>query len=178
MQDTSRRPRRRHSAAFKAEVLAACVQPGASVASVALARGINANLVHHGQDAQSGTTPYDPLQAVVYDLAESRAGQHARRFLAGWQGKLVCDDFAGYKALFAAGVTEVGCIAHARSKFHDLGVSYKIPLAEEALRFFRTLYEIERAALSLSAEDRQRLRVLQTRPVLDTVHRWMLLKRQ
>lgn len=46
MQDTPRRPRRRHSAAFKAEVLAACAQPGASVASVALAHGINANLVH------------------------------------------------------------------------------------------------------------------------------------
>jgi len=46
MQDAPRRPRRRHSAAFKAEVLAACAQPGASVASVALAHGINANLVH------------------------------------------------------------------------------------------------------------------------------------
>jgi transposase len=46
MQDSPRRPRRRHSAAFKAKVLAACTQPGASVASVALAHGINANLVH------------------------------------------------------------------------------------------------------------------------------------
>ena len=46
MQDSSRRPRRRHSAAFKADVLAACAQPGASVASVALAHGLNANLVH------------------------------------------------------------------------------------------------------------------------------------
>jgi len=125
-----------------------------------------------------GTTPYDPLQAVVYDFAESRAGQHARRFLDGWQGKLVCDDFTGYKALFATGVTEVGCMAHARRKFHDLWVSHKSPLAEEALRFFRTLYDIERTAQSLGAEDRQRLRVLQTRPVLDTFHRWLLLKRQ
>jgi len=46
MQDTLRRPRRRHSASFKAEVLTACAQPGASVASVALTHGINANLVH------------------------------------------------------------------------------------------------------------------------------------
>jgi transposase len=38
--------RRRHSAEFKAEVLAACEQPGASVSAVALARGLNANLVH------------------------------------------------------------------------------------------------------------------------------------
>lgn len=37
--------RRRHSAQFKAEVLAACAQPGASLASVALRFGLNANLV-------------------------------------------------------------------------------------------------------------------------------------
>ena len=125
-----------------------------------------------------GTTATDPLQAVVYDFAESRAGQHVRRFLEGWQGKLVCDDFAGYKALFATGVTEVGCMAHARRKFHDLWVSHKSPLAEEALGFYRTLYELERAAQALSALERERLRALQTRPVLDTFHRWLLLKRQ
>ena len=38
--------RRRHSREFKAEVLWACREPGASVAGVALARGVNANLVH------------------------------------------------------------------------------------------------------------------------------------
>ncbi|MBF9263694.1 transposase [Paracidovorax cattleyae] len=38
--------RRRHSAAFKAEVLAACTQPGASAAAVALAFELNDNLVH------------------------------------------------------------------------------------------------------------------------------------
>ena len=38
--------RRRHSREFKAEVLQACREPGASVAGIALARGVNANLVH------------------------------------------------------------------------------------------------------------------------------------
>ena len=38
--------RRRHSAAFKAQVLAACAEPGASVAAVALAFKLNDNLVH------------------------------------------------------------------------------------------------------------------------------------
>jgi transposase len=37
--------RRRHSAQFKAEVLTACAQPGASLAGVALRFGLNANLV-------------------------------------------------------------------------------------------------------------------------------------
>ena len=39
------RKRRRHSEEFRARVVAACQEPGVSVASVALANGLNANLV-------------------------------------------------------------------------------------------------------------------------------------
>lgn len=39
-------PRRRHAAELKARVLAACDEPGASVAAVARAYDLNANLVH------------------------------------------------------------------------------------------------------------------------------------
>lgn len=45
-------PRRRHDAEFKARVLAACNAPGASISAVALAHGLNANLVRkwrHGR---------------------------------------------------------------------------------------------------------------------------------
>lgn len=38
--------RRRFPKAFKARIVAACDQPGASVAGVALANGLNANQVH------------------------------------------------------------------------------------------------------------------------------------
>ena len=38
--------RRRYSAATKAQVVAACDELGASVAKVAMAHGINANVVH------------------------------------------------------------------------------------------------------------------------------------
>ena len=38
--------RRRYSAVMKAQVVAACDEPGASVAKVAMAHGINANVVH------------------------------------------------------------------------------------------------------------------------------------
>ncbi|TFF54071.1 IS66 family insertion sequence hypothetical protein [Comamonas sp. A23] len=41
------RPRRReYSKAFKAQVVAACAQPGASVGGVALSQGLHANMVH------------------------------------------------------------------------------------------------------------------------------------
>ncbi len=38
-------PRRRHSDELKAKVLAACDEPGASISGVALAHGLNTNLV-------------------------------------------------------------------------------------------------------------------------------------
>ena len=60
------------------------------------------------------TTPFNPIKAVVFDFADSRGGQHVRGFLglpgthdkAGLAGKLVTDDFSGYKACFELGVTE------------------------------------------------------------------------
>lgn len=38
--------RRRHGASLKAQILAECERPGASIAAVAMAHGVNANLVH------------------------------------------------------------------------------------------------------------------------------------
>jgi len=46
MEDSKPVSRRRHPAELKQQVLAACAEPGASVAQVALTHGLNANLVH------------------------------------------------------------------------------------------------------------------------------------
>jgi transposase len=46
------RARRVHSAEIKLKVLAECSQPGASVAAVALAHGLNANVVHKWRRGQ------------------------------------------------------------------------------------------------------------------------------
>lgn len=104
------------------------------------------------------TTPFSALKAVVYDFSPSRAGEHARNFLGAWSGKLVCDDFAGYKAGFERGMTEIGCMAHARRKFFDLHIANKSQLAEQALHSIGGLYEVERQARDMSVEDRWRIR--------------------
>ena len=75
---------------------------------------------HRAYPWSYSSSEYDELAAVVYDFADSRSGQHARQFLGNWSGKLVCDYYSGYKALFHRGVVEIGCMAHARRKFHDL----------------------------------------------------------
>src|SRR5208283_5452425 len=125
------------------------------------------------------TSEYDELQAVVYDFADSRAGVHAREFLGSWSGKLVCDDYSGYKALFERGVIEIGCMAHARRKLHDLYANHRSDIAEEGLRYFAALYEIEREAreLKLDADGRQQLRQQRSKPVAEALRQWLTRQR-
>jgi hypothetical protein len=121
---------------------------------------------------------FEDMKAVVYDFCETRAGEHARAFLDDWRGSLVCDDYSGYKAGFASGVIEVGCLAHARRKFFDLHAASKSQVAASALQQIGALYEIERELKDLAPDERQRVRQVRSKPVLDALHRWMLLTRQ
>jgi transposase len=124
------------------------------------------------------TTPFANTKAVVYNFAPSRAGEHARVFLGQWQGKLVCDDYSGYKAGFGQNITEIGCMAYARRKFFDLHAANKSTLAKDALEYIGQLYEIERQAKSLDEEQRYRLRQQRARPLLDAFHAWLVAQRQ
>ena len=124
------------------------------------------------------STRFDPLQAVIYEFAPSRAGKHARAFLQGWQGKLVCDDFAGYKAGFTQGITEVGCWAHARRKFYDLHASGKSTLAEQALAYIGQLYEIEAETKALNPQNRLAIRRARAGPIIDELYNWLIDQRQ
>jgi transposase len=132
------------------------------------------------------TTQFNPLKAVVFDFADSRGGQHVRSFLGlpgteqnlGWKGKLVTDDFSGYKACFELGVTEVGCMAHARRKFHELWVNHQSQVGEQALKFFGLLYEVEREVADSDSQQRCEARRRRSRPVADALHQWLLQNRQ
>ena len=54
---SDKKTRRRYSSEQKAQVLADCGEPGASVAQVAMAHGINANVVHRWRQLSQGATP-------------------------------------------------------------------------------------------------------------------------
>jgi transposase len=123
------------------------------------------------------TTRYAPIQGVVYDFQPSRGGQASRDFLADWRGKLVCDDYTGYKAGFATGITEIGCWAHARRKFHELLEQNQSPIAEKALHYIGTLYDIERGAADLPPDKRQRLRETKARPIVENLREWLVGQR-
>ena len=95
-----------------------------------------------------------------------------------WRGTLVCDDYSGYKALFAQGVTEAGCLAHARRKFHELWANHKSTLAQQALALFGRLYELEREVADLPAEERLQMRQAKAKPAADALHAWLTAQRQ
>jgi transposase len=131
------------------------------------------------------TTSYEALKAVVFDFAEGRGGQYVRDFLGlettgheGWHGKLVCDDYSGYKACFELGVTEVGCLAHARRKFHELWVNHGSQVGEQALKFFQALYDIEREVQDLQPDHRRRIRQEKSDKVAKALHQWLQQQRQ
>ncbi len=116
---------------------------------------------------------YESLKAVVYDFTEGRAGAYARAFLGDWQGQLVCDDYGGYKACFEQGITEVGCMAHARRKFFELHDRGKSLIAEQALVLIGQLYGVEAQARDMTPQQRQALRQQQARPVAAALYAWM-----
>ena len=131
------------------------------------------------------TTRYDELKAVVFDFAEGRGGQYVRSFLQldegagqGWRGKLVCDDFSGYKACFELGVTEVGCLAHARRKFHELRVNHGSQVGEQALKFFQELYDIEREVQDLRPDERGRIRKAKSEEPAKALHQRLQQQRK
>jgi transposase len=125
------------------------------------------------------SSEYDELPAVVYDFADSRSGLHARQFLGSWSRELVCDDYSGYKALFERGVIEISCMAHARRKFHELYVNDRSDVAEEALRRFAALYEIERGGRErrFHADGRQQLRQQRSKPIAEALRQWLVRQR-
>ena len=114
---------------------------------------------------------------VVFDYQTSRAGKHVRNFLHEWKGHLMVDDYAGYKALFANGVTELGCLAHARRKFFDLNAGEANPIAQEALARIAALYAIEAQGRDLASEARTVLRQQESVPLLESMHAWLLKTR-
>lgn len=114
---------------------------------------------------------------VVFDYQTSRAGAHAREFLHSWQGHLMVDDYGGYKALFATGIVELGCLAHARRKFFDLNAAQPNAIAQEALERIGALYAIEAEARDVTIEARAHLRQTQAQPRLAALHAWLIATR-
>lgn len=133
------------------------------------------------------TPQHSPIKAVVYDFAQGRGSEYPNAFLQGFKGKLVCDGYNGYKPLFGRGVIEVGCMAHARRKFHELHVTGQSLISIEALELFQSLYAVEReideqfeknqTPLPRDAQMVRQIRQDKAKPVADRLLVWLQEKR-
>lgn len=77
--DKKRQIRRKHSPALKAQILAECEAPGASVAKVAMAHGINANIVHGWRKLARENSVRSAVATAFVPLAIEPASQPDRR---------------------------------------------------------------------------------------------------
>lgn len=129
------------------------------------------------------TPSTNPTKAVVFEFSETRSGENVREFLQldtpkAWKGTLVTDAFSGYAACFDKGVTSAQCMAHARRKFHELWANHGSEVGRQALRYYRSLFRIERDIEQHAGAERQRIRQRKSRRVLAVFHRWLLAQRQ
>lgn len=73
-------------------------------------------------------------------------------------------------------LTEAACWAHARRKIHDVYISTQAATAEEALKRIGELYVIEEAIRGLPATERLAARQSQSKPLLASLHEWLVEK--
>ena len=117
---------------------------------------------------------FSTLQAVAFDFAMSRAGEHPSRFLTPFAGTLVVDGYSGYNGVLRrAAMIEAGCMAHARRPFYEIAQATGSPIAQSALIEIGKLYAIEREVQHIPPEERLAQRQARAGPILAEFKRWL-----
>ena len=127
--------------------------------------------------------------AALFYFSRDREMIHPNKHLAGWQGVLQSDVYAGYNGLYDPArdpgpITPSFCWAHGRRKFFELAdiagnvrknkPAHQIsPVALEAVRKIDAIFDIERELNGLSAADRHAARQSLVRPLCEELHAWL-----
>lgn len=123
-----------------------------------------------------GGKPERPV--FLYSYRETRGSQHVEELIEGFKGYLQSDGYGGYdKALEGKeDIIHVGCMAHARRKFYEASkVSKKAGSAQEAIKYIRKLYVIERKLRDEELDEGEflRRRKEEAEPVLEDFKKWL-----
>lgn len=112
--------------------------------------------------------------AALYLYSPDRRAERPAAHLRGFTGVLQVDGYAGFEQLTASGdIRLAACWAHARRKFHEIEQATGSPIAAEALRRIAGLYAVEKTIRGCSPDERQRVRTVQTKPLIDELKAWM-----
>jgi len=133
---------------------------------------------------------HDAVPGVVYDFCLGRGAQYPVAFLAGderlderrWIGTLLTDRYGAYDTVLDPRVhpDRVGaaCAAHARRKFDELARAGTSPIAENAIRRFARIYEVEAELVTLDDDQRKAVRQELALPLWDKLKEWLELERR
>ena len=120
---------------------------------------------------------HDPIQKLVFfNYRKGRGKNGPKEILVDYKGYLQCDGYTVYDKIGAdPKITLVGCLVHARRKFHDALDSDK-KRAQTALALFREMYLQERAIkkeVPNDFEKRKSLRDKKIKPLLAQIKTWI-----
>jgi len=117
-----------------------------------------------------------PLEKLVcFDYRQGRGREGPEEFLKDVHGALQTDGYAAYNSFEKPGkIMLLSCMAHARRKFDQAKDSDR-ERAEQALKLFQSLYEIEREAREqdLSYDERKILRQNKSIEKLQELETWL-----
>ena len=119
-------------------------------------------------------------QAVLYEYQKTRNADAPRRFLSGFDGKMICDGYQVYHALENREGTRfkvAGCWAHARRPFAQVykGLGEEKAAgtaAAEALIQIQNIYHTDNGLLKLPPSERKKRRKTLVKPLVDTFFEW------
>jgi hypothetical protein len=117
---------------------------------------------------------------TVYTYTPDRSAAGPQEIFKGFKGYLQADAYSAYDGLYTSGdIVEVGCMMHARRKFHEARTSDPAR-SHQALAWIGLLYDVERDVKGREPDDyeafvalRHRVRGERSRPIFDEFHAWL-----
>jgi len=116
-----------------------------------------------------------PPPIVLFEYQPGRAGDYPKAFLSDAQSTfyLLTDGYAGYNAV--KNVIHCGCFAHTRRKFEE-AMPKNAPVdncARIGFEYCQKLFALEREFEKLEPDERLKLRIEKSKPVLDQFYEWL-----
>lgn len=113
-----------------------------------------------------------------YHYHHSRSHDVLLNFFEDYQGTIHCDGFPGYDALAdkSKQIKLSGCMYHVRRKFVEITkmMQAKEGVAHTVVSFIAKLAQIENDILSLSSEEKKRIRQEKAKPLLEKLHAYLI----
>jgi len=119
--------------------------------------------------------------AVAYRILDARSTAAAKDLLGDYRGTVLCDGYAGYKALTQGArgdprITLAHCWSHVRRKFVKAEPNY--PEAAEMIDLIGDLYDVEREIREAPGADREALtrerRQAKSKPIVEQIEHWLV----